>query len=144
MEYNKFYELVAKWNIGLGMNDVADRTISTKLEPLLLDNIRNNRYSGFDGVVGNGWVPLLDKLCSDLVDLGWNRQILQIKEKFGTLRFYARETTVEMDNLIHKAEQDSSRICESCGEFAVLRTDRGWLKTLCNKCNKEIGKMNYD
>jgi hypothetical protein len=37
---------------------------------------------------GDGWFDLLWKLCQDIEELGYCGQIIQIKEKFGGLRFY--------------------------------------------------------
>ena len=37
---------------------------------------------------GNGWYPLIKDLITDLIELGWDKQTCQVKEKFGALRFY--------------------------------------------------------
>ena len=40
--------------------------------------------------IGRGWVSLLEQLCRQLDQLGWNKEVLQIKEKCGHLCFYIR------------------------------------------------------
>lgn len=40
----------------------------------------------------------------------------QVKEKFGTLRFYMTSQTPEMDKIIEKACRKSAKTCEECGK----------------------------
>ena len=40
--------------------------------------------------IGPGWYPIIDRLVADLLKLGWNGEVLEVKEKFSTLRFYNR------------------------------------------------------
>ena len=87
------------------------------------------------GSVGDGWLPLLQELIQDLIRLGWNRQLCDIKEKFGGLRFYINEGSDEIFDRINKAESDSYKICETCGEPGEP-TQEGWIKTLCYNCIK--------
>ena len=83
-------------------------------------------------MVGPGWHTIVTELVAELLELGWTGELGQIKEKFGGLRFYAWNTTVAMDELIAKAEEQSFTICEDCGKPG--RTDGWggkWIKTLC-------------
>lgn len=91
---------------------------------------------------GNGWVPLIDNLITELCALGWDKHVEQIKEKFGGLRFYIGGATPEMHDLINRAEDASIKICEECGKEGK-RSDWGkyWIKTLCPKHGKEYGKQ---
>ena len=57
--------------------------------------------------VGPGWASLLTQLVKDLENLGWNGMIMQVKEKFGGLRFYTGTSSDEMDERILKAESTS-------------------------------------
>lgn len=59
----------------------------------------------------------------------------QVKEKFGTLRFYMSCETDEMSELIDRAEELSAKICETCGAPGELRND-GWLRTMCDDCHR--------
>lgn len=79
-----------------------------------------------------GWYPLIQKLIEDLIKLGWNKQVTQVKEKFGGLRFYINDCTREMLDRISEAEKESYSICEECGEPGELRKDLGWYFTLCD------------
>ena len=59
----------------------------------------------------------------------------QVKEKFGSLRFYMSSATNEMWDLIKEAESKSATICEECGSLGEERDD-GWIRTLCDKCHQ--------
>ena len=59
---------------------------------------------------------------------------LQIKEKFGTLRYYVYGGDSYAHNAIRKAEDESYNTCEKCGSKENVETKGSWLKTLCNKC----------
>jgi hypothetical protein len=83
--------------------------------------------------IGKGWHNLVRELAVDLIALGWDRHLYQLKEKFGGLRFYIGEATDEIFDLIAKAEEKSFKICERCGAPGKLRND-GWLRTLCENC----------
>lgn len=66
-------------------------------------------------------------------------RIEQVKEKFGSLRFYVANSTPEIDNYIAFAEAMSTVTCEECGAPGERRND-GWIKTLCDKHHKERAK----
>ena len=138
MSLSDFKEWVEKWTIGPGMNDSHESAVKY-LDQTGLELKQRGLYSGFDGTVGRGWVPILDRLAEDLIKLGWDRDLHQVKEKFGTLRFYVGTSTADMQNRIGKAAEESAETCEECGEPGKLRTG-GWLKTLCNKCFRQRGK----
>jgi hypothetical protein len=87
--------------------------------------------------VGYGWYPLIKDLISDLIELGWNKEVCQVKEKFGGLRFYINDATDEVHNRIREAENLSYKTCEICGEEGELRTDIGWYTTYCDKHYEE-------
>jgi hypothetical protein len=87
--------------------------------------------------VGPGWGKLLDDLMDDLDKLGWNGSVMQVKEKFGGLRFYIGSATDEVFERVAKAEQDSYHICEQCGKDGTLRR-KGWWRTLCEECQTGV------
>lgn len=87
--------------------------------------------------INNGWFPLVKELIEDLIALGWDKQLCQVKEKFGGLRFYINDGSDEIYDRISKAESDSYNICEMCGEKGELRKDLGWFFTLCDKHHQE-------
>ena len=57
----------------------------------------------------------------------------QIKEKFGTLRFYASCADDTIYNWIDEAERKSSYTCEKCSKPASLHCRKGffWIHTFC-------------
>ena len=61
---------------------------------------------------------------------------VQVKEKYGTLRFYMSCETDEISELIHECEALSSQTCENCGDLAKMR-GKTWLSVRCEKCHKE-------
>jgi len=63
----------------------------------------------------------------------------QVKEKFGSLRFYTNGFTDEMDKLVDEAECKSEETCEYCGKPGKRRND-GWVRTLCDTCNTTTDK----
>lgn len=65
-------------------------------------------------------------------------KVAQVKEKFGTLRYYMDSTTDEIQEIIKDAEVKSELTCEFCGTFENVKLRKGgWVKTLCNECNKK-------
>jgi hypothetical protein len=71
--------------------------------------------------VRDGWFDLIDRLCAQLQSisdqLGAPHAVaVQVKEKFGALRFSVRvdSSTAEHRAAIAAAERDSTTICEEC------------------------------
>lgn len=95
---------------------------------------------------GNGWYTLIDKLCEQLqFDIDKNDypqvEAVQVKEKFGGLRFYINSGNRKQFAMIHLAESLSFSICERCGKFSSEVENKpinGWYKSLCPKCRKEF------
>jgi hypothetical protein len=65
--------------------------------------------------------------------------IVQIKEKFGGLRFYTNGNTDIHDAYINFAERMASQTCERCGCPGSLRNS-SWMKTLCDTHHNEAEK----
>lgn len=61
---------------------------------------------------------------------------VQVKEKFGTLRFYVQGASEEHYNYISFAESMSGNTCEECGSPGK-RLGRGWIYTACEKHAKD-------
>lgn len=93
--------------------------------PLEMDDLLSN--------VGPGWHPLIRILITDLFEAGWTGQVMQVKEKFGGLRFYAECDDERQARLINTAEDRSYSICEQCGAAGKACNAPGtsWIKTLC-------------
>jgi hypothetical protein len=58
--------------------------------------------------------------------------VQQVKEKYGTLRFYCAGTAA-IQKYIHLAERLSSVTCEDCGKPGKAN-DSGWIPTQCDAC----------
>lgn len=71
--------------------------------------------------------PLIERCKAEGVE------IMQIKEKFGGLRFYVMQGSDELFDAINAAEEESLKLCELCGEPGSLRKTGGWLRTLCDR-----------
>jgi len=96
-----------------------------------------------DDLIGGmeGWHDIINSLYDDLVVLGWDRTLFQIKEKFGGLRFYTGECSDEMYDRIAEAERKSVETCMRCGKRGFA-TDCGWILTLCEEHKVKLGKNN--
>lgn len=82
--------------------------------------------------VSDGWLGIIKRLIEDLIELGWDKEICQVKEKFGGLRFYINTGSEAIWQRIQLAESSSYITCEKCGELGQVRGD-GWITTLCEK-----------
>lgn len=87
---------------------------------------------------GPGWYSLIDELCEKIESVTDGAVAKQVKEKFGTLRFYwtADDGVSDSDfqlirHLVRAYSVRSGRTCEQCGEPGVLSSSGHWLKTLC-------------
>tara|TARA_R110000868_G_scaffold123702_2_gene327312 strand:+ start:859 stop:1260 length:402 start_codon:yes stop_codon:yes gene_type:complete len=83
--------------------------------------------------IGNGWFGLVKELIEKCIELGWNKQTCQIKEKFGGLRFYINSASDEVFEAINEAEEKSYKVCEVTGDPGELRRDIGWYRTLSDE-----------
>jgi len=79
---------------------------------------------------GDGWYELIYNLSKVLEG---KTTAVQVKEKFGGLRFYVTAVTDEIEQAINDAEERSYKICERCGKPG--KPDNfGWIRTLCEEC----------
>lgn len=100
---------------------------------------------------GDGWYDLLDELLAKLDYLSniSGVQVIadQIKEKFGTLRFYYHEVGTAnspliyniISNVVSIAEKRSEYVCEKTGKSGTLCSRMGWLRTLSKDEAKKDG-----
>ena len=103
------------------------------------ESLRQNGYFA----VGDGWEPIIRKLSEKILTeyLTWPSeqqalfQVVQIKEKFGGLRYYYDgEHTEAINQAIHDAETASYCTCELCGAPGERVNVTGWIQTLCHAC----------
>jgi len=106
--------------------------------------------------IGDGWYNIIDALCENIQHhLDWHNaegpfertknhlkkdhepimpvRAIQIKEKFGGLRFYYRGGDDYISGLVAMAEVVSDWTCEECGNPGS-QNKTGWIRTLCESC----------
>jgi hypothetical protein len=104
---------------------------------------------GFGFEVGDGWFYLLweglNQIKSSLQHSGMHGpfEVVQVKEKFGTLRFYVHGGTDRIDCIIDNMEFASGIMCERCGNHAQTRTNLGWALTMCDECYAKHIEVRY-
>ena len=64
---------------------------------------------------------------------------VQVKEKFGGLRFYFHGGDEYVNGVVSMMEAACSFTCEVCAKPGVRRSG-GWIRTLCDSCDAEIKK----
>ena len=115
--------------------------MNCELETKLLDKwpkILNQKTLIYGIECGNGWFNLINCLCGNLqADTNNNGKpqvvAVQVKEKFGGLRFYTDGGCDRAEGMIWMAEDLSYTICETCGNPGKLYTD-AWRITICKDC----------
>jgi hypothetical protein len=97
--------------------------------------------------VDEGWYQIVIDCDAELSAVDPHHKILQIKEKFGGLRYYIKpsETCHEerrLGQIITKYEEIASKTCEATGQPGVLmKSIGGWRKTL--NPDYAASKMHY-
>lgn len=100
----------------------------------------SSMHWGFE--CGDGWFDLLLKLSQAIEDeakkivIGpmseaWP-EALQVKQKFGSLRFHLENATPAMERLIEEASKASTQTCQVCGAQARIFQHPRSPKVLCN------------
>lgn len=95
----------------------------------------------------DGWEPIIRRAAeklevliktfiADHPDTTFLPTASQVKEKYGTLRFYLSTGNDEMYAVTDQAEIESEATCETCGEAGQIR-GTGWLYTACNTHTEE-------
>jgi hypothetical protein len=102
---------------------------------------------------GDGWYDIIFQLCERLEPLVANLddaaqfQVVQVKEKFGGLRFYVEGSSDEIEAVIESACELSRRTCEVCGKEVASLAQHGSLlrlpanglwNTLCSSCSELV------
>ena len=99
-------------------------------------------FSSFD--VGDGWYQLILDISTKIHNINLRDKsedghidcvVVQIKEKYGILRYYVNTSTPEINDLINDAEELSGYICELCGSQSNRVECKGgdgqWMSTRC-------------
>ena len=101
---------------------------------------------------GIGWYDILDGLLNGIyehlkISNLQNFQIVQVKEKFGGLRFYVHGADDAIHALIRDAENLSYSTCELCGSRENVKMSHGWIKVACESCiakNERLQSYEWD
>lgn len=132
------------------MKDELDKQLCEKYPKIFAD--RNKPMTktamcwGFEH--SDGWYQILDSLCGNIQSyIDWKNRsaeagykdfkpvpqvvAVQVKEKFGGLRFYYEGGDEHISGMVRMAESWASVTCETCGAPGTMRTG-GWIKTLCD------------
>lgn len=87
-----------------------------------------------------GWANIIRDIHKKLYYLDEDYGIMQIKEKFGGLRYYYSIGGENKDYIINEIARDvvssgekmSYQRCEACSNYGALRSG-GWVQTLCDE-----------
>jgi len=118
-----------------------------KKYPNLYQNYGASIYKspmGWGFTCGDGWYDIIDWLSSILEVIG-GIVAEQVKEKFGSLRFYysftndvSEQLSSAVHHLVAEAANRSLSTCETCGKPGELKlNDIKWSKVLCDDCYEE-------
>jgi len=131
-----------------------DKLLCEKYPKMMVNRNKNMQETcmcwGFE--CGDGWFNILDQLMSNIQHhIDWNNQnfdkgykqykqvaqvtLDQVKEKFGTLRFYYTGGDDIIDGMVRMAESMSGCTCEECGNIGKSRGG-GWIHTYCDPCEE--------
>ena len=127
------------------MNDENTKRLFDKYPSLYADHTRSPMESlmcfGFE--CGDGWYAIIDALSATVAQVSPECRAVQVKEKFGTLRFYTATSDSAVDAAVQMAGEMSARTCEECGSTKGASTRglrKGWLRTLCRECENRRGE----
>lgn len=98
--------------------------------------------------VPKGWLPIIDDLCGCIQNYIDNfRQYIdgkkvvaeqviciQMKEKFGRLRFYTNGHNDIIEGMINYAEYLCDNTCDRCSSREDLGMTTRWISVCCRKC----------
>ena len=120
--------------------------------PKILVNRSNENEPLFYGIeCSDGWFNIINQLCQNIQShIIWRNTkeevvqqvvVTQIKEKFGSLRFYYNGGDEYIAGLVSMAESMSGVTCEVCGDKGESSSE-GWIKVLCEAHRDERNRKN--
>ena len=90
---------------------------------------------------GDGWFNIIDNLCHAIYTRKNDVQVAQVKQKYGSLRFYIDGGDDYVEGLIRMAELMSAVTCEECGDTGK-QNSKGWITAKCEAC-RIINQSNF-
>lgn len=132
------------------MNIIENKRLVSIYPFLKSENIFNPEYENYDitklDEMPDGWrVAFGIKMCEEIKkvlkkhNLLEEYKVLQIKEKFGELRWYGNIYIDELNEVIDKYTEKSRYICIRCGGRAKKIT-KNWISPWCEEC---LDERNY-
>lgn len=85
---------------------------------------------------GDGWYEILDRAFEKMYALPEIPVLMQVKEKFGTLRIYLAGYSDDAEKIVDEAETASEITCEECGAPGKINKN-GWMSVRCDKHRRE-------
>ena len=90
---------------------------------------------------GDGWFEILWRLCVDLEPMvteleketGERFEVVQVREKLGTLRIYVSHHSDAINERIAAAQKEASHICELCGQPGKYINRGGQVQARCDE-----------
>ena len=100
---------------------------------------------GFGFQHRDGWFDLLWRLCESLEPIIVEAEretnspfeVLEVKAKFGGLRFHANYDREDVIAVVETACLESLMTCEVCGSRGQQVAGNGWIMTLCNEHTRD-------
>lgn len=102
-------------------------------------NMFTDQWVIINSHVPKGWQKIIYNLCDAIHAFSHNVKVLQIKEKFGTLRFYYDGGDERVRGMVILAEYLCSKTCQETGKDGDLYFKQGWYCTLNKKRAKKLG-----
>jgi len=96
------------------------------------DDIVPPRWYGFAHPFG--WGKIVLDLYNAIEEIAPGHKVLQVKEKFGGLRYYCESDVREdVSALIDEAEKKAADTCQICGNSPAetMANPRGWVVCVC-------------
>lgn len=104
-----------------------------KKYPIVFKNISYIECSKGWSQLINSLAKVLEEYISSSISSELQQEIyaIQVKQKFGGLRFYMSQEDAYITGAIILAENLSNHICEECGNVGIRKNVGGWITTLC-------------
>jgi hypothetical protein len=139
------------------MKQELDKLLCEKYPKIMVNRNKDMKETtmcwGFE--CGDGWFNILDQLMGNIQHhIDWRNKkeefvaqvtLDQVKEKFGTLRFYYSGGDDYISGMVRMAESMTGVTCEGCGNIGERRGG-GWVHTYCTPCEeaRELSRKQYN
>jgi hypothetical protein len=135
--------------------------LTKKFPKLYSDCVEKHPPTSIEFECDDGWFRIilwLSRYLQDYIDKQneWSKKypdqykpveqikVLQVKEKFATLRFYTSGGNEHTDSIISFAEYISGFVCEMSGKTSdVGYNTKGWIKTIHSELSKNASDFTY-